>query len=297
MSDQQYDLITTANAHYAAGQFEEAYQAFLAAAALNQPGDVTHFDSAGHCLANLARFEEATKLYTVFVAQNPDSAGVLGNLAKIYFELGNYSLATHYADELVRIFGNTEDYLVLQFSCRLFAEDYSAAGDVLDIYFELYRTEHVYYTKIFEVINANASLERRAKGMEVFHARGKHIMIVIILMMSYLRSIGQMTRAISVMDNYLKSKVRILQNEFIISNVYRAQYALTANDVPGAIRRLQRSIERVRSVKLAGGLLFTLGYAHALDGSPDLALDCYRAAVSGLPSGSAFKVMRTTVQV
>jgi hypothetical protein len=208
-----------------------------------------------------------------------------------------YSLAAHYSDELVRIFGKTEDYLVLQFSCHLFAEDYPAAGDVLDVYFELYRTQHIYYTKIFEIISSNASWERRAKGMEVFHERGKHIMIVNILMMSYLRSIGQSKRAIAVMDDYLKSKVRILQNEFIISNIYRAQYALTANDVPDAIRRLQRGIERVRGVKLAGGLLFTLGYAHALDGSPDLALDCYRAAVSGLPEGSAFKVMRTTVQV
>lgn len=88
--DLAFALHSQADAHYAAGRYDEALKGFLGAAKLNPASPVLPFN-AGNTLRVLGRFEEAMACYDQAIALQPDFAIAHHNKAFCRLLLGDFA--------------------------------------------------------------------------------------------------------------------------------------------------------------------------------------------------------------
>jgi tetratricopeptide (TPR) repeat protein len=278
MTPEQQTLANAAHVAYGAARYEEALQCFLRATQMNPPGSVELYDMVGHAYAALSRGPEAIQYYKAFVEQNQDSADVWSNLAAFCFNTQDFRTAAHAMGETIRLNGPARDSMLLRFLALYYGAEDDKIPELLDQYIDLFYGDYANTEKFVEYVESHPDVTRRDAAMELYFRAGKHLLAMSLTTSFFFQKRGNMTRAIEVLDEYLRSKVRILQSEFTEAYVQLSELLLAVNDVMGAIRRLQRSLERVRAMTDAHRLARLLGWAHARNGDAHLAGDFYRAS-------------------
>lgn len=293
MNAEQQALVYAAQGAHGAGRVEEALGLFLRAAELNAPGEVYAYDMAGHCYAALSRSVEAVKAYKIFVEKERNSDAVWSNLGAFSFNHGDFSYAAKCMAEVLRLKGPSRDGMLLRFLGLYYAGEDEPIPDLLFEYLDLYSNDYANTEKFLEYVKSNPSIERRDKAMEMYLSAGKHLLGMVLTVARYYRSTNRLPRAIEVIEDYLRSKVRILQTEVAEGYASLGELYLLSNDIPRAIARLQRGMERVRNIKDAGRVAYCLGHAHSRNGDFALAADFNRAASNQYPD-YRYRLIRTS---
>jgi len=293
MTPEQADIVHEAQLAHAAGRVEEALNGFLRAAELNPPGEVLFYDLIGHCCAALSRGAEAMKYYKAFVEKDVSSAPVWSNLAAFCFNNGEYSVAAHAMAEVIRINGPTRDSMLLRFLSLFYAEQDDEIEAFFEQYLALYASDYANTEKLMEYINGHQSVERRDQVMERFRNAGAQHLAMIMTVFFYFQKRSRLDRAAEVMDAYLASKVRILQSEVMEGYFQFGELLLATNQIPRAIARLTRGLQRLRTITYSARLLLLMGCARSRSGEPGVAAEFYRTA-SEATDVKQFRLLRTT---
>jgi tetratricopeptide (TPR) repeat protein len=293
MTPEQADIVHAAQLAHAAGRVEEALNGFLRAAEMNPPGEVLFYDLIGHCFAALSRGVEAIRYYKAFVEKDQSSAAVWSNLAAFCFNNGEFATAAHAMSEAIRINGPTRDTMLLRFLALYYAQSDDQIEPLFDEYLRLYADEYPNIEKLLEYVNSHQSLERRDQVMELLLKVGSQHLAIVMTVFIFFQNRSRLDRAAEMMDAYLTSKVRILQNEVMEGYFHFAEFLLATNQIARATARLTRGLQRLRSITYSARLLLLMGCARSRSGEPGVAGEFYRTA-SESTNVKQFRLLRTT---